>query len=94
MKDKDILLRSMLFVPGNSERFLLSASQSNADALIMDLEDSVQPEDNKEIARALIKSKVEEGIFDKYTMFVRINDADSGHLIKDILALTDRKSVV
>jgi citrate lyase subunit beta/citryl-CoA lyase len=88
MKDKDILLRSMLFVPGNSERFLLSASQSNADALIMDLEDSVQPEDNKEIARALIKSKVEEGIFDKYTMFVRINDADSGHLIKDILALT------
>jgi citrate lyase subunit beta/citryl-CoA lyase len=43
-------MRSLLFVPGDSARKLEKAMQSGADALIVDLEDSVAPS-NKEAAR-------------------------------------------
>ena len=36
-------MRSLLFVPADSERKLDHARQSGADALILDLEDSVVP---------------------------------------------------
>ena len=36
-------MRSLLFVPADSERKLSRAPQSGADALILDLEDSVVP---------------------------------------------------
>src|SRR5580658_5979330 len=35
------LMRSLLFVPGDSEKKLAKALESGADALILDLEDSV-----------------------------------------------------
>jgi citrate lyase subunit beta/citryl-CoA lyase len=38
------LLRSLLFVPGDSDRKLQKAQESSADALILDLEDSVAAE--------------------------------------------------
>jgi citrate lyase subunit beta/citryl-CoA lyase len=37
-------MRSLLFVPGDSERKLAKSLESEADALILDLEDSVAPE--------------------------------------------------
>jgi citrate lyase subunit beta/citryl-CoA lyase len=46
-------LRSMLFVPGDSERKLLKGQASAADALILDLEDSVAS-GRKALARGLI----------------------------------------
>ena len=36
-------LRSMLFVPGDSDRKLAKSAAAPADALILDLEDSVDP---------------------------------------------------
>ena len=45
-------MRSYLFVPGNDERKLLKAKSVGADALILDLEDSVAP-DQKEAARTI-----------------------------------------
>ena len=47
------ILRSMLFVPADSERKLAKARGSNADALILDLEDSVAPQ-NRPHARELL----------------------------------------
>ena len=41
----------MLFVPGDSEKKFARASSGNADALILDLEDSVAPS-MKDAARA------------------------------------------
>lgn len=82
------LLRSMMFVPGNQEKFLLSAAKSNADALIPDVEDSVQPESNKHIAREMIKEKILAGAFKNFKVFPRINDRESGHLLKDVQVLT------
>jgi citrate lyase subunit beta/citryl-CoA lyase len=47
-----MMLRSLLFVPGDSEKKLAKAEGVSADALILDLEDSVAPE-NKVLARGL-----------------------------------------
>src|SRR6476619_724253 len=49
--------RSLLFVPVTSERFLAKAHERGADALILDLEDSILPKD-KEQARAAVAAAV------------------------------------
>ena len=47
----------MMFVPGHNEKLIISASKSIADALLLDIEDSV-PAVYKKTARDLIKEKV------------------------------------
>ena len=47
-------LRSLLFVPADSERKFAKATSIGADALILDLEDSVAP-GRKMFARAAVK---------------------------------------
>jgi len=84
----DYLLRSLMFVPGHSDRLLTSASRSNADVLLIDLEDSVQPFENKQIARDKVEKYIKEGLFKDYLLFPRINDRLSGQLHKDIDQLT------
>jgi citrate lyase subunit beta/citryl-CoA lyase len=83
----DILLRSLLFVPGHNERLLLSASKLDADVLLLDLEDSVQPVENKDVARDLIVRLVNEGMFAGTSLFPRVNDRESGQLLKDLYSL-------
>jgi citrate lyase subunit beta/citryl-CoA lyase len=82
------LLRSLMFVPAHNDRLLASAAKSNADVLLLDIEDSVQPESNKPIARSKIVEYVERGDFARHLVFPRINDRESGHLLKDLMALT------
>jgi len=81
----DLLLRSMMFVPGHNEKLLISASKSQADALILDIEDSV-PANNKAVARNTIGANLSH--FKNFSIFIRINDIESGHCIKDVTALT------
>ena len=80
---KKYILRSMMFVPGNNEKLLRSASQTKADALILDLEDSVI-DSSKQEARDTINRILPECIFEKFQIFIRLNDRDSGFLEKDI----------
>jgi citrate lyase subunit beta/citryl-CoA lyase len=82
-----LLLRSMMFVPGHNRRLLESAARSDADALILDLEDSVRPDDQKQVARDTIRAALSEGLLEGRTVFVRVNDRESGHLLRDVLAL-------
>lgn len=84
----DYLLRSLLFVPAHNERLMTSASKSEADVLLLDLEDSVQPRSNKQIARDTIISFINKGQFNRHILFPRINDRESGELLKDIEQLT------
>jgi citrate lyase subunit beta/citryl-CoA lyase len=77
----------MMFVPGHREKLIQSATRSAADALILDLEDSVKPESNKQVARDMIKGYLDSGAFDGYDVFIRVNDRESGHLLKDVLQL-------
>lgn len=84
----DYLLRSLMFVPGHNERLLTSASKSEADVLLLDIEDSVQPISNKQIARDMIMKWVTQGKFNKHIVFPRVNDRESGQLLKDIYQLS------
>ncbi len=83
----DFLTRSLMFVPAHNERLMQSAPRSNADVLLLDIEDSVQPCENKQVARDKIEQYVKEGRFKNRVLFPRINDRESGHLLKDICQL-------
>jgi citrate lyase subunit beta/citryl-CoA lyase len=67
---------------------LKKAASTAADALLPDLEDSVQPAANKKIARNLVHEMVGAGNFADLPVFPRVNDRESGHLLKDVGALT------
>jgi citrate lyase subunit beta/citryl-CoA lyase len=77
-----------MFVPGHNSKLLESALKREVDVLLLDLEDSVQPTENKEVARKTIKEWVSNGKFGKRKIFPRVNDRESGHLLKDIRELT------
>ncbi len=88
MNDHKNMMRSLMFVPGHSEKLIYSAANCNADILLLDIEDSVQPESNKTVARKLIKTFVSNGLLQNQRVFPRVNDRESGHLLKDIYELT------
>lgn len=77
-----------MFVPAHNERLMSSAARGNADVLLLDIEDSVQPNDNKQLARNNIVRYVKEEIFTNRVLFPRVNDRESGELLKDIYQLT------
>lgn len=85
---QDYLLRSLMFVPGHNEKLLNSASKSAADVLLLDIEDSVQPNENKQLARDKITEWVTKGAFKNHLVFPRINDRESGQMLKDLMQLT------
>lgn len=82
------LMRSLMFVPGHNERLMASAAKSDADVLLPDLEDSVQPVQNKQVARETIKKYIENNQFKNHIVFPRVNDRESGQLLKDVDSLT------
>lgn len=73
-----------MFVPGHNEKLLLKAAESDADALILDLEDSVTPFHNKIAARKLCAMLVQMRKFSGFSVWIRVNDKDSGLLEDDI----------
>ena len=79
-------LRSLLFVPGNSERKFAKAQASGADALILDLEDSVAPA-QKAAARAHVASLLEKREPRDWSFFVRINALDTALTLDDLAAV-------
>ncbi len=68
--------RSVLYMPGSKERALEKAKSLEVDALILDLEDAVSP-DEKPIARNLVCQAVKDGGYANRTLIVRINGLDS-----------------
>lgn len=80
-------LRSMLFVPADSERKMSKGLQSEADALILDLEDSVAMA-NKLLARQMATTFIAEQADQiSASLFVRINPLDSGMAIDDLASV-------
>lgn len=79
-------IRSLLFVPGDRPDRMEKALAGDADALILDLEDSVLPADKLRArcaVRAFVESRPEKPIF------VRINPASSALGSADIAAVAD-----
>jgi len=77
-----------MFVPAHNEKLMSSATRVNADILLLDIEDSVQPLENKQLARDKAIKYVEEGKFKEKHIFGRINDRESGQLLKDVTQLS------
>lgn len=78
----NIVLRTMIFVPGYKVKFLEKAKTFNSDALILDLEDSV-PYEFKEQARANIKEFLDANAF-SHQVYIRVNALETGLLLEDL----------
>jgi citrate lyase subunit beta/citryl-CoA lyase len=76
-------MRSLLFVPADSERKLARGLESGADALILDLEDSVAAP-NRPTARRLAREFLEAHGSDRIRRYVRINPLASGLALDDL----------
>jgi citrate lyase subunit beta/citryl-CoA lyase len=70
-----VRLRSLLYVPAHSERFLAKAHERGADAIILDLEDAV-PEADKDRARDGLAAAVTSVSRNGALVFVRINPGE------------------
>lgn len=68
--------RSVLYMPGSNARALEKARNLAADAVILDLEDSVAP-DAKDNARTLVCDAVKAGGFGKREVVIRVNGLTS-----------------
>lgn len=80
-------LRSMLFVPADSERKLQSALHSPADALILDLEDSVVAA-RKAVARDAAAQYIDaHAVRCAAQLYVRINPLDTDLALADLAAV-------
>jgi citrate lyase subunit beta / citryl-CoA lyase len=81
-----MILRSFLFVPGDSEKKLAKSETSQADALILDIEDSVAPS-RKAIARDMVRDYLAKKPAERRSqLWVRMNPIDSGGL-DDLVAV-------
>ena len=75
--------RSMLSVPGNKPSWIEKSNQYSADALILDLEDSV-PNDEKVSSRPIVKEGVKILKSKGQPCFVRINGLATGLTFGDL----------
>src|SRR3546814_14759131 len=78
-------LRSLLFVPGDSERKQAKAESVGADALILDLEDSVEAS-RLPVARGMVRDYLSSHPAGPQ-LWVRINPLDSGLALDDLAAI-------
>ena len=76
----------MLFVPGDSERKFAKAGGVGADAVILDLEDSVAAP-MKARARAMVGDWLEDRSARDWAFFVRPNPFDTGLTLDDLAAV-------
>lgn len=78
-------VRSFLFVPADSERKLARGLESGADALILDLEDSVAAA-NRPAARKLARAFLDAHSGERIARYVRVNPLASGLALDDLAA--------
>ena len=79
-------LRSLLFVPGDSERKFHKASACGADGLILDLEDAVTPP-RKAAARELVAALISRREPRDWSFWARVNGLDTGLTPGDLAAV-------
>ena len=78
-------MRSWLFAPGDSDRKMSKAIASAADIALLDLEDSVAPE-NKAAARAMVAEQIAASDH-RARLWVRINPLPTADCIADLAAI-------
>lgn len=81
------ILKSLLFVPGDSEKKLAKVQASAADALILDLEDSVAPERTaiaRDMVREYLRSRTDRS---RQQLWVRINPLSTQQALPDLVGI-------
>ncbi|MET4323841.1 CoA ester lyase [Bradyrhizobium sp. RT5a] len=78
--------RSMLYVPGNKLDWMIKAPKYGADALVFDLEDSVEVT-QKAGARNSVATAIKELRTGQFGRFVRLNGWRTGYLLDDVNAV-------
>jgi len=81
---RDRLRRSRLYLPGNEPKYLVNAGLYGADAVILDLEDSVHAE-QKDAARILVRNALRTVDFGGAERMLRINQLPLG--LEDLAAV-------
>lgn len=76
------IFRTVLFTAGHNDKYIKKAFESNADTIVLDLEDAV-PASKKAEARAKIMEVLKANT-DKRPVFVRINPLETGDTLKDL----------
>lgn len=71
------LRRSRLYLPGNEPKYMINVRLHGADAVILDLEDSVHPQE-KDTARLLVRNALSTLDFGSCERMVRINQLPLG----------------
>ena len=85
---KDIRLRSFMYLPASNRKFIEKAIDCNADAIILDMEDSV-PESRRAEARDNIIEYDNNGFLKKRgNVYIRINPIGTKDFVEDITRLT------
>jgi citrate lyase subunit beta / citryl-CoA lyase len=79
------MIRSFLFVPADSQRKLARGLESGADALILDLEDSVAAA-NRPAARKLAREFLDAHVSGRIARYVRVNPLAGGLALDDLAA--------
>ena len=74
---RDRMRRSRLYVPGSEPKYFINAGLHGADAIILDLEDSVHPNE-KDAARLLVRNALRAVDFLQCERMVRINQLPLG----------------
>ena len=82
--------RTALYMPGSNARALEKARSLPVDVLLLDLEDSVAP-DNKEMARDQVVEAVKAGGFGHREVVIRINGMDTPWGEADLIAAAGAK---
>src|SRR3954452_9376633 len=77
------IVRSLLFVPGHRARFYEKLAEFRPDAVIVDLEDAVPPNE-KPLARSMVRERLGGPLFAGMSVFVRVNSVDSPFFYDDI----------
>ena len=85
--NENYLMRSLMFVPAHNQKLLDSSLRRDADVLLLDIEDSV-PSVEKQTARNNILEFVKRPEAKGRVIFPRVNDRESGELLKDLYQLT------
>ncbi|MCU4156686.1 CoA ester lyase [Carboxylicivirga sp. A043] len=80
--------RTLLFTAGHNWHYLNKAFESDADVIVLDLEDAV-PDTKKEEARTTIIEVLDSELLDKRPVFVRINPMETGDTLKDLDVVAD-----
>ena len=85
-RTSSLKMRSWLFAPGDSDKKMTKAVESNADIALLDLEDAVAVE-NKPMARQMVQDLIRANAAHRARIWVRINPLDGPYALDDLAAI-------